>query len=43
MEDALNSSIDTMPKTLAWDANPPTLPDGDGLYKIAVPGVTVAC
>jgi myo-inositol 2-dehydrogenase/D-chiro-inositol 1-dehydrogenase len=42
-EDALNSSIDTMPKTLAWDANPPTLPDGDGLYKIAVAGVTVAC
>ncbi len=42
-DDALNSQIDTMPKVLSWDANPPTLPDAEGHYKIAIPGVTVAC
>lgn len=42
-EQALNSELDTMPKELGWDAAPPTLPGPDGLYKVAVPGVTVAC
>ena len=41
-EDALNSNIDTMPKALSWDAAPPTLPDKDGNYPVAVPGVTVS-
>ena len=41
-EQALNSQIDTMPKALSWDAAPPTLPDKDGHYAIAIPGVTVA-
>ena len=39
-EDALNSSIDLSPKVYAWDANPPIMPDGDGRYQIATPGVT---
>jgi predicted dehydrogenase len=38
---ALNSQIDTMPKTLAWDAPTPVNPDKDGYYPIAIPGVTV--
>jgi len=38
-EQALNSSENTMPARLAWDANPPTLPDDSGFYKIAMPGV----
>jgi myo-inositol 2-dehydrogenase / D-chiro-inositol 1-dehydrogenase len=40
-EQALNSNIDTMPKELSWDAAPPTLPDQEGHYPVAVPGVTV--
>jgi myo-inositol 2-dehydrogenase/D-chiro-inositol 1-dehydrogenase len=38
---AIASNIDTMPKTLAWDADPLVLPGKDGLYKLAVPGKTV--
>jgi predicted dehydrogenase len=40
MQAALNSTIVTMPTTLAWDAEPPTLPGQDGSYTIAVPGTT---
>jgi myo-inositol 2-dehydrogenase / D-chiro-inositol 1-dehydrogenase len=40
-DEALNSKIDLMPKVFAWDANPPTLPDKDGRYAIAIPGKTV--
>jgi hypothetical protein len=29
-----------MPEKYAWDANPPTLPDKDGRYSIAMPGQT---
>ena len=39
-DDAINSSIDTMPKVLAWDAPTPTRPDANGRYKIPVPGRT---
>jgi len=42
-DEALNSQIDTMPKELSWDAMPQSLPDGEGHYKVAIPGVTVAC
>ncbi|MBM3844946.1 MAG: Gfo/Idh/MocA family oxidoreductase [Verrucomicrobia bacterium] len=37
---ALNSSIDTMPKNLAWDAMPLVKPGPDGMYPRAVPGKT---
>jgi len=37
---ALNSGISIMPTKFAWDANPPTLPDSNGFYPIATPGVT---
>ncbi len=40
MDKALNSGLDIMPKTFAWDAAPPVLPDADGFYPIAVPGKT---
>lgn len=36
----LKSEISTMPKNLGWDAQPPTLPNADGFYPIAVPGAT---
>jgi hypothetical protein len=37
---ALESGISIMPGKFAWDANPPTLPDENGFYPIATPGVT---
>ena len=37
-EQALNSDLDTMPKTLAWDADPGPKPGPDGLYPCPVPG-----
>ena len=37
---ALNSGLSIMPTQFAWDAKPPTLPDANGFYAIATPGVT---
>ena len=39
-EDALNSQLDTMPKNLAWDAEPLVKPLSSGLYQLSVPGKT---
>jgi myo-inositol 2-dehydrogenase/D-chiro-inositol 1-dehydrogenase len=39
-EQAINSQLDLMPKTLAWDAEPPVKPGANGLYACAIPGVT---
>jgi predicted dehydrogenase len=36
----LNSGISIQPAKYDWDAPPPTLPDGNGYYAIATPGVT---
>ena len=40
MKDALNSQIETMPKNIAWDAEPTTKPGPDGIYPRAIPGTT---
>ena len=37
---AINSGIDIHPKTYDWNAEPPVLPNADGYYPIAIPGVT---
>jgi predicted dehydrogenase len=37
---ALNSGLDLQPKEYAWDAKPQVLPDANGMYAAAVPGVT---
>ena len=37
---ALNSGLNLQPEKYAWDAMPKTLPDENGKYRIAVPGVT---
>ena len=37
---ALNSGLNIMPPVLTWDAKPLVLPDADGNYAAAVPGVT---
>lgn len=39
-DDALNSNINLMPDKLAWDALPKILPNFDGTYPYAIPGVT---
>ncbi|MFP6769031.1 MAG: Gfo/Idh/MocA family oxidoreductase, partial [Planctomycetaceae bacterium] len=36
----LNSKISLVPQELAWNDNPPTMPDERGAYPIPVPGVT---
>jgi myo-inositol 2-dehydrogenase / D-chiro-inositol 1-dehydrogenase len=41
-DDALNSKLDLMPESFAWDVQPKVLPGPDGLYPFAVPGKTVA-
>ena len=41
-EEAIDSQLDLLPKTFAWDAAPPILPDADGFYPVAMPGQTVA-
>ena len=37
---AINSGIDILPKVYDWAAAPPIVPNADGLYPVAVPGVT---
>ena len=37
---AINSGLDLHPKVYAWDAAPPVVPDANGYYAIAVPGVS---
>ena len=39
-EKILNSGIDLQPKQYNWDAAPPILPNDDGYYPVAIPGVT---
>jgi predicted dehydrogenase len=39
-DEAMNSQEDLSPQRYAWDAEPPILPDKDGNYPIAIPGVT---
>jgi predicted dehydrogenase len=41
-DEAINSQIDTFPKALGWDAEPPVRPDASGHYPVAIPGVTKA-
>ncbi len=37
---AINSGINLHPAEYAWDAVMPTMPDANGLYAVAVPGIT---
>jgi predicted dehydrogenase len=37
---AINSGINLHPAVYAWDAKMPNMPDAEGLYAVAVPGVT---
>ncbi len=41
-DDALNSKLALVPTKYAWDGQPPSLPDKDGRYKIAMPGSSQA-
>ncbi len=37
---AINSGLDLHPKVYAWDATPPVVPDANGYYAVAIPGVS---
>ena len=39
-EAVLASKAALLPKSFSWDAEPPTTPDENGFYPIAVPGTT---
>jgi len=39
-ENAINSKVSLAPERYALDATPPVVPDGNGLYPVAMPGVT---
>jgi predicted dehydrogenase len=39
-DEAVASEISLMPERFAWDAVPPILPDSEGMYACAIPGVT---
>jgi hypothetical protein len=39
-DEALGSTLSLLPDRLAWDAKPKALPDAEGRYPVAVPGVT---
>ncbi len=39
-EKTLNSGISIQPAKYAFDATPPVLPDANGFYPVATPGVT---
>ena len=38
---AMNSKLNLLPESLAWDAMPKLLPGADGIYPFAMPGTTV--
>lgn len=38
--DAINSQVGLMPERYAWDAMPKVLPNAEGFYPVAIPGVT---
>ena len=37
---ALNSGLDLQPKVYDWNAAPPIVPNEDGFYPVAIPGIT---
>lgn len=41
-DDALAKGFDIMPKEYSFDAKPPTLPDENGKYPVAMPGTYIA-
>ena len=40
MDKAIHSGIDIHPKIYDWNATPPVVPNEDGYYPVAIPGVT---
>ncbi len=39
-DEAMKSDINLLPETFAFDADPPVLPDANGMYPVPVPGQT---
>jgi predicted dehydrogenase len=42
-DDAFNCKVSLMPHELTWESRPPVMPDANGEYPVAHPGVTVPC
>ncbi|HEY3913888.1 MAG TPA: Gfo/Idh/MocA family oxidoreductase [Verrucomicrobiae bacterium] len=42
-EDAINCQVALMPAELTWESQPPVIPDANGNYPVAHPGITLAC
>ncbi len=40
-EQAMNSEVSLFPKELSWEADPPVLPDENGVYPVTIPGTGV--
>src|SRR5690606_11391434 len=41
-DDAFNSTLELVPKNISDDMTPPVLPDANGFYPVAMPGLTIA-
>jgi myo-inositol 2-dehydrogenase/D-chiro-inositol 1-dehydrogenase len=41
-DNAFNSKLELVPKNISDDMTPPVLPDADGFYPVAKPGITIA-
>ena len=41
-DDAIDSTLELVPKDLSWNADPQVHADSDGLYPCAMPGVSKA-
>ncbi|NDV17468.1 hypothetical protein GO009_15715 [Muricauda sp. TY007] len=39
-DEAIKSGIRLMPEEMAWDSQPPSLPNAEGKYPIPIPGKT---
>jgi predicted dehydrogenase len=39
-DDAINAKVSVMPEKYDWNATPPSVPDKDGRYSIAMPGMS---
>jgi len=42
-EDAFNCPTILMPNEFTWETTPPVVPGADGMYPVALPGITKAC
>jgi hypothetical protein len=42
-DDCFNCKVGLMPQELTWESRPPVMPEADGSYPQAHPGITIPC